>query len=323
MDLTKRLRIVRRATHDNAILPALKAIHVYDGRMQSTDGRITIDVICPELKGMTFTVNGAKFVKAVEACNGTPDKIEVKDDVLIIKQGSFRAKLPLLDKESFPLTVLEDAEKVAFKKPLKPVLDALKPFIGNDASRLWACGILFRNTFAYATNNTTVARTKCDLHTDSAAFTLPGFSVDELLLIEQEPLYFVQDESSVTFIYDSFWVRTQLFSSNWPDVDKMIPQAKSLPVIPEGLRSAVDKIVDFCPDADFQCVVFDGEMVKTTEGEISAEVSGFTLPAGRYRAIVLQNILAHAINADFSFYPNAIPFVTDNGLEGVFVGVKA
>jgi DNA polymerase III sliding clamp (beta) subunit (PCNA family) len=322
MDLTQRLRIVRRATHENAMLPALKAIHVYDGRMQSTDGRITIDVECAALVGMNFTVNGTKFVKAIEACNGAPDKLEVKEGTLIIKKGSFRAKLPLLDPQAFPLSVLSSPASLPLVSSFRVILDALKPFIGKDASRLWACGILFKENKAYATNNTVVARAEYKFSSALEPFNLPGFTVDELLLIEQEPMNIIQDDGHVTFVYDSFWVRSQTFSNAWPDIDKMIPEVKKLPEVPAGLKDAVDKIVDFCPDADFQCVVFDENFVKTTEGEISAEVGGFSLPKGRYRAVVLQNVLAHAINADFSFYPNAIPFKTDNGLSGVFVGVR-
>ena len=95
-----------------------------------------------------------------------------------------------------------------------------------------------------------------------------------------------------------------------------------IPEVVAGLNEAVTKIVDFCPDSDFQCIVLSDGKVSTTEGNISAEVEGFEVPEGRYRATVLQAVLDHATHIDFGFYPSAVPFKTDTGLQGVFVGVR-
>lgn len=321
MDLMKRMRIVKRANADNSMVAILKAIHVYDGRMQSSDGRIVIDMACPELKDMNFSVNGAKFVKAIEACDGKPDKLEVKDNTLYIAKGKFKAKLPLLDSEFPRAEFAKDAkDKMAVKVPFRTLLKAMLPFVGVDASRPWCCGILFKNGTAYATNNTVIVECPYPLQ---GTFNLPGFAAVEIAGFDHEPKSITVDDSSVTLDYGSFLFRSQLLSAGWPAVEKMLEAVTDdMPLITPGLKSAVTKIVDFCPDSDFQCIVLSEGKVSTTEGTISAEVEGFDVPPGRYRASVLQMVLDHASTIDFSFYPSAVPFTTDQGLRGIFVGVK-
>jgi DNA polymerase III sliding clamp (beta) subunit (PCNA family) len=323
MNLMSRIWLIKRGYAENSVLPALKAVHVYEGRMQSSDGKIVIDVECPELKDLTFSVNGSKFVKAIEACDGEPDSLKVTETMLIVKKAKFTAKLPLLS-EQYPRTefnyLSEAWTKIA--QPLKPAIKAVLPFVGIDASRPWCCGALFTDNKVYATNNVTVVSRLYAL-INTPAFNLPSFAMIELAALENEPKRLVVEENHVTFDYGRFMFRTQLLSPDWPDVSKMLSAVTDkIPTIPQGLPDAVEKVVNFCPDADFQCIVFDGEGVTTTEGDISAAVEGFELPKGRYRAVVLQSVLAHATHADFSFYPNAIPFRTSDGLTGVFVGVR-
>ncbi len=324
MDLASCLAIVKRATSDNALVVALKYIHVYDGRMQSSDGSIVIDAACPELDGMTFSVPGSKFVKAVDACKGNPDKIDVSESSVTIKQGKFKAKLPILE-GLFPRREFSFKDDAWFDVPdnFISTLKSVIPFVGEDASRPWCCGVLLKNKKAFATNNTTVIETDLDFGTDSLEVNIPAFAIREMINFNRPPKRCHIEAGAVTFDYGDFLFKTQLLSSTWPDLSKLLNAISSdIPEIPSDLKSAVEKVVDFCPDAEFQCIVFDGTNVSTTEGATHAEISGFELPEGKYRAVVLQKVLDHATYADFSCYPNPIPFKTDDGLRGVFVGVR-
>jgi hypothetical protein len=323
MDLMARIWLIKRGYAENSVLPALKAVHVHNGRIQSSDGKIVIDVECPELKDLTFSVNGSKFVKAIEACDGAPDKLTVTETYLTIKKGKFSARLPLLS-EQYPRTEFEydDKEWIRITQPLKPAIKAVMPFVGIDASRPWCCGALFTDNKMFATNNTVVV-TRTYALINAAKFNLPAFAMTELAALDKEPTRMIVASNHVTFDYGHFYFRSQLLSSDWPDVSRMLDAVTpKIPVVVEGLAKAVAKVVDFCPDDEFQCIVFDGKNVTTTEGDISAVVEGFELPEGRYRAVVLQSVLAHATHADFASYPGAIPFRTDDGLSGVFVGVR-
>ena len=325
MNLLEKMRIIKRGTADNAVVAALQFVHVYEGRIQSTDGKIVIDAQCDELKGMTFSVPGTKFVKAIEACNGNPKKIELTDTNLQIQDGKFKVKLPLYDgtypKREFAFKH-EDMVKVI--APLHPLLRRLSPFIGEDASRPWCCGVLFRDGMVTATNNTSIVTGSYVFDKPVPAFNLPMFAITEMLTFGREPLACFVDEVSATFDYGDFMFKTQLLPSDWPDTSKLLgaPSDKLKPV-PDALLEAVDKITAFCPDSDFQCIVFDTDKISTAEGTTFAELAGFELSQGRYRAVVLRTVLNEASHVDFSAYPNPIPFTTDAGLRGVFVGVRA
>jgi len=325
MNLSAQLNIIQRATKDNAMVIALQFIHVYDSRMQASDGRIVVDVPCLQLAGFEFSVHGTKFVKAVEACGGSPDTIEIVDGKLLIKRGKFKAKLPLYE-GTYPRREFEDAKGNWIKVPgnLHDTLRAVLPFIGEDASRPWCCGALFKGGKIYATNNTSVVRGVLPFEKD-VTFNLPSFTIKEMLAMSGEaPAYCYVDDVSVTFKYGwDLLIKTQLLAKDWPDIDKMLEAVPAdMPSIHPDLLSSIDKVVSFCPDEDFQCIVFDGKAVATTDGATFAEVDGFDLPPGRYRASILKNVLGQALNADFSKYPNAIPFKTVTGLVGVFVGVR-
>jgi hypothetical protein len=320
MNLIARIWLIKRGFAENSVLPALKAVHVYKGRMQSSDGKIVIDVDCPELKDLEFSVNGSKFVKAIEACDGAPDELKVTESNLLVRKGAFRARLPLLP-VGYPRTDFEYEKNQWLKiPPIKGILRSLLPFIGIDASRPWCCGALFKAGAIYATNNAVIATTPYEA---LPIFNLPSFAVTEILGIDEEPTNIAVAENHITLQYRHFLFRSQILPTDWPDMEKLLGAVPdNIPEIQPGLPMAIDKVVDFCPDADFQCIVFNEDSVATTEGDISAAVEGFKLPKGRYRAVVLQSVLAHATHADFSTYPNAVPFKTSDGLRGVFVGVR-
>jgi DNA polymerase III sliding clamp (beta) subunit (PCNA family) len=323
MNMLEKVAILKMALSDNAMVPALKCLSVVNGDCCSSDGRISIMTHVPELEKHNFVTNGTKFAKAVDAAGGKFDKIELDAQVLNLKAGRLKVKLPLLD-VTYPDNWTHDLQTAATHVPQDFVdkLRELKPFIGNDASRPWCCGVLYQSKTLTATNNVIIAQT--DVALDADKFNLPGHTIETMLAINECPTLMWVDSNRVIFSYASgFFLSTRLLDANWPDVNKLIEGAtKTLPTIPDDLSTAIQKVLAFCPDTDFQCIVFDGTKVATTEGETSAEYEGLEIPKSRFRAVVLESVLNHATHADFSQYPNPIPFQTSDGVRGVFTGVR-
>jgi len=315
------LNFVRGAVATKDLVPVLTHFHVRDGRIQGGNGRIAIDAPCEELKDFNFTVPAVKFLKSVDACNGEPKLKITPSNKLSVKKGAFKALLPLADNTSFPY-VVNELTKNKLNTDLLTIFKKLKPFVGDDASRPWSCGILLRNNFAYATNNVVLA--KVPIVWPYMDVNIPLFAVDELLRIGFAPNSIGIADNRIIFNFvDDSWLSTQLFVDEWPDVDPMFKDSDSISLIPNELKSAIETVLPFCPDEKFPRIKLSNETVSTDDGEMSAEVSGFNFGVEAYfRAEPLLQVLTQADEIDFSFYPDPCPFRGD-GIEGILVGVRS
>ena len=222
--MLKTLNFVKGAVSTKDLIPVLTNFHFYSGRVQGGNGRITIDAPL-ELGGIDITVPAVPFLKAIDTCEGILDFENLKITEagrLSIKKGKFRSVLPLSNSDEFPL--VEPSEgKARHVPPILSALKRLRPFVGDDATRPWACGVLFKNGYAYATNNVVMTRVIMDF--GDCEFNLPGFAVDELLRINKEPESIIIDDNAVTFFFGKLgWLRSQLFSAEWPDVERFFEE---------------------------------------------------------------------------------------------------
>lgn len=320
--MLKTLRFVRGAVAEKDLVPVLTHFRVYDGRIQGGNGRLSIDASCLDLKGLDITVPAERFLKAVDGCNGEPKLKITKTSKLSISHKKFKAILPLGDNESFPMNERSKGMVIVSTKTreaLLGMLRALRPFIGVDASRPWACGILLKDGFAYATNNVILCRVPIPWKIDS--INLPSFAVDELLRIGEIPSCLWIDDTSITFEYEDAWLKSQLFDLEWPDIEKFFAAQTTKKVSPL-LFESIQRIIPFCPDPKFPVIKFSEEGVSTADGDMMAEVKGIKLPDAIFRAEPLLAVLSVATHIDFSTYPAPSPWKGENGLEGIFIGVK-
>ena len=320
--MRKILNFVKGAVSTKDLIPVLTNFHFYSGRVQGGNGRVTIDAPI-DLGGVDITVPAVPFLRAVDACDGEPILNITEGGRLTVKKGKFRSTIPLSPQTDFPLIKISVNDDALWKPApgLLRVLRTIRPFIGEDASRPWACGALFKEGYVYATNNVVIVRIPWRMP-ESDAINVPAFAIDEILRIGEEPQAFMFDESSATLFYGERWLRTQLFTVQWPDVDKFFGDV-SLNCVPTGLLEAVRKVLPFCADAKFPSITLNAEGVHTAEGTMGASVAGYELPTCRFRAEPLLLTLTHATEIDLTKYPAPVPFRGENGLQGVLVGLKA
>lgn len=317
------LRFVRGAVSKKDSIPVLTHFHIYEGRIQGTNGRLTIDAPCSELSKFDLTVPAEIFLKAVDACQGEPNLTLEGEGKLRVKGGGFKALIPLGDHAIYPRGKRDSGSGTALSSDINLLtpLRALAPFIGEDASRDWACGVLFRNGIAYATNNAVLAASPACLF--PMDLNLPFFLVEELIRIGREPSIIYATENSASFGYaDGSWIKAQLLSAEWPDLEKLLPQfGEVLPPVPVGLALAVERVRPFCPDPKIPLIQFSVLGVGTIDGDRSACVGDYNLPLGQYRAEPLLGVLASAAEADFARYPQPVPWRGRAGVRGILVGV--
>ena len=314
------LNLVRGAVSTKNLLPVLTHFHLYAGRVQGGNGKVVIDVPCSELRNFNCTVPAERFLKAIDACDGNPKFKLTEGGKLTVSRAKFRATLPLADHESFPVVELERNRTTSYGSDvaLLPVLRKLYPFIGEDASRPWSCGILFRGGYAWATNNVCLARVPYTL----PEILLPVFAVDELLRIAQEPSSVDQGDNWIGFRFEGgWWMRAQKLVNAWPGVEKFIPTALTgNSWDAQQIAEAVRKVIPFCPDPKQPVVETGPQGVSTLQGEMSAVVGQEGLPETRWRAEPLLAALDAATHIDLSTYPGAC-YWHGEGIDGVVVGL--
>jgi len=127
---------------------------------------------------------------------------------------------------------------------------------------------------------------------------VPGWAIDEILRMGQEPSLFGVSDNSITFYFDDIWIKTQLIKAPWPleTVDKIVASIpKRLPEVPEDLALAVEKITPFCRDPKFPVILMQADGVTTEDFDHQAEVRGLDdLPTLRFDARPLNLVLSKA-----------------------------
>lgn len=318
--MLEQLKFVKGAVSTKDFVPALSHFHIAAGRITGFNGNMAISA--PIAIDLDCCPKGDAFIKAVQACGSTVQLHLTPAGKLAVRSGKFRAFVECVDAQSWPM-VQPEGTAVELAGDLLPALRLLLPFIGEDASRPWAHGVLLNGNFAYATNNVILAQ-----HWLPSYFPfkvcVPRYAVQELVRIGEEPTRMELTATSATVHYDgNRWLRTNLVNNDWPDVDHMlskaIPDADTAPV-PDELWEALATLKPFL---DAYLRVYCTERALTTALEDGASVE-FNWPHGMacFNHAMFSKLEGVAKRANFERYPLPVPWFADN-VRGLFMGMRA
>jgi hypothetical protein len=319
---------VRGAVSQRDLLPVLTHFAVSQGRIHGYNGRVHISAPAPSLAHLPgFTVPAQLALAALDACGEAEPVLEMAGDKVRVTDGAnFSAVLPIGPIDAFPISPVPAKCKKLGNAQLLPVLRALRPFVGEDASRPWCASIKFHGAVAMATNNVAMAAMGLPKSWPlTLSCALPVFTVDELLRIGEEPVAVAPDGDHALFFYlpQQVWLRTVLVADGWPNAMAVLHSAHAGAVmrnIPAGLLAAVQHVLPFCPDPHVPAIVLDKDQVTTQQGVSTARVAGFSHLAGTYHATPLQLVLAAATGAAWDKAPR-VPWKGPGGLDGVLMGM--
>jgi len=312
------LKLIKGAVATKNLVPVLTHLHIYDKRIQATNGIVSIDAPFPYFDDLRITVPAQKFIKAAEICKGEFDVNITKAGKLSIKKKKFRALLPLSENESFPL-ILPTIQTTPINVDILPILRQLEPFISEDASRPWSRSIHFKDGYAYATNNIVIARVPAQ---GVPNITIPAPGIDELLRVNYPPVSIDVAEYMLIFhLPGNAWIASSLIEEKWPEVEHLIPECNPEP-LPDNFLESLQKILPFCEDPKFPVIHLGAFGMATAEGDSQAMLDIGDFPECKFRAEPLMQVAERAYAIDFSKYPAPCPFIGDDGLVGVVVGMR-
>lgn len=316
--MLKELKFVMGAVAKKDFLPALTHFRIENGRVRGFNG--TLALCSPIPFDIDCTPKADALVRAIQHCDDTVALAMTKAGRLSVRSGAFKAFIDCVDTE----TPHVDPTGDIFQFDGEAILKAIKtvaPFVSDDASRPWSNGVLLRGQSVFATNNVTLVEYWAGSEFPKEC-CIPAAAVKEVLRINEAPTHGQADDHSLTLHFsDGRWVRTQLLSTEWPDLSKIF-NVESNPVpMNEAIFQGLVKVKPFA-DKIGRIYFRDGGLhtaLEENEGA-SVEVEGFT-ETGSYQIDMLSLLEGVAERIDWSMYPKPAMFFGDR-VRGAIVGLR-
>lgn len=316
--MLEQLKFVQGSVAKKDFLPALTHFVIEHGTVRGYNG--TISLCSPIPFDIACKPKAEQLVRAIGNCSDTVKLSITQAGRLSIKSGSFRALVECVDGDT--PHVLPSGEDVQVNgAAILAALKAVQPFIGEDASRPWCNGVLFRGPSVFATNNVTLVEYWAQ-DTLPVVVNIPRQAVREILRIGEPPTHAQCDSSSVTFHYDGGrWLRTHLLDCAWPDLSAVLDKpCTPAPIDPE-LFTGLATVKPFADKLE-RALFRDGHIKTHATDEEGASYALAGLPPdGAYNISMLELLEGVAVTADFSLYPKPCLFFGEN-IRGAIVGMR-
>jgi hypothetical protein len=239
------------------------------------------------------------LIKALEKCTDATQITQLGDGRLSIQSGKFRAFVPCLTDELLG-NVTPDSPCAHINPAVFNSLRIVAPIAKENAERIMLASVLLRSGSAVATDGKIMMESWHGV--DLPPCIVPKSFVNIIAKIEKPPIHFGFSPSSATFYFDDgSWIRTQLYTERWPDVDKVLNMQNTQWAIPGGFWEGIAKIADLSDEN--RHVYFGDKMVRTApvgdEHGAMCEVDGALPPNLCFNIDHLLMIGDKATSVDF------------------------
>lgn len=316
--MLKELKFVQGAVAKKDFVPAMTHFAIEDGTVRSYNG--TLALCSPIPFDINCKPKAGPLVQAISNCDDTVTLSMTPAGKLRIQSGKFKAFVDCIEGET--AHVVPEGQEVNFDgEQILKAFKTLSPFVGDDASRPWTNGILLRGQSAFATNNVCLVEYWVGAQIPFTA-NIPFQAIREMLRINEAPTHAQLTEGSITFHYtDGRWIRSQLYSTSWPDLSRVLDRECAPVAIDERIFEGLEVIKPFADKLGR--VFFHGEAVKTHMEEgigASYDMPGFQVE-GIYQIEMLKLLKGVCHKIDFTAYPNPCIFFGDR-LRGAIIGMR-
>ena len=312
------LKFVMGSIAKKDFLPALSHFRIEHGRVRGFNG--TLALSAPIKCDINCTPKAVPLVKAIQNCETTISLHMTEKGKLAVKSGQFKAYIECIEGE----TPHVEPDGEFFDIDGQAIFDAIKvleKFIGNDASRPWSNGVLFKGFSAYATNNVVAVEFWIGKGFP-IEFNLPESAIIEMLRIGEPPERAQFKDTCLTFHYSGErWLRTQLLDSQWPDFGKILNKTTKCVPFDDRIFEALETIKPFLDKMGR--VYFFNDYVSTHQ-DINDGASFFLPDMGFEGIYAYENVMLlrnTAKSIDYSETPAPALFFGDR-IRGAIIGFR-
>jgi len=239
---------------------------------------------------------------------------------LSVKSGAFSAFVPCWH-EGIP-SLAPDPPLAAISDSLKSGFEMISGFtVDNDKKKIVECSILLQANSMIATDGACMLEFWHGI--DLPVCILPKTFVSAVMNTKKALKAFGYSGNSCTFWFeDDSWIKSQLYSEEWPDISKIFKDCNPEP-LPAGFYDALRNIEPFSLGKEAEKVVYfyDGQLQShrdKSEGAI-CEVPG--IKHGPAFNIKRLKRIEHCIQT-VDFYSSNCAFFFGAGVRGALMGVR-
>lgn len=312
------LKFCQGAISKKDFVPSLKHFVIEYGQIRSFNGTLALSSPIPF--NIACKPRADTLIKAISNCDETVQLALTPAGRLSVKSGSFKAFIDCVQEETPHAT--PEGEIVHFDgDALLAGLKEVAPFIGDDASRRWANGVLFEKQCLLATNNVTLVQYWVGFDFPCVV-NIPREAVKEMLRINEGPTFAQVTEHSITFHYTGDrWLRTQLFdATSWPDIGRILDIPSEQKPINTAIFAGIDVIKPFV-DQMGSVFFMDGRMATHKEENEGASFDLEMPYTGCFNVKMLELLKDTVKTIDWSKAPAPCQFQGDR-LRGAIIGMK-
>jgi len=202
--------------------------------IRATDLEIGIEVKTQDIdihQIGSFTVNGKKLLDIIRILNDNEITLELDNEVLHIKQGKSKFKLPTFNASNFPLfpnkenkakISLDSLALIKNLKKITPAIDSNNPKYELNGALI---DIQKENTFIVGTDTRRLAIASLTNASDNElSIIVPKKAIIEIekLFLDQIDIFY--DEQELIIENDKFFIFTKLINGKFPDYNRIIPK---------------------------------------------------------------------------------------------------
>jgi DNA polymerase III sliding clamp (beta) subunit (PCNA family) len=313
------LNFVKGAVARKDFVPVQQHFLIRGGIIRAFNGLIGLSSPIPV--DIDCAPKANQLIKAIESCEGTVALSLTETGRLLVRSGRFKTFVDTTEPETFPVYAPQ-GKRINLDSDILPALRYLEPFIADDASRQWACGIMLDGESAFATNNIVLQQYWLGFKFPCRV-NIPGAAIRELLRIGESPTALQMDETRVTFFYpEQRQITTNVYETEWPQTDQLLSRDSNQSPFPDGFFDVIERLIPFCDDLGR--VYFTGNRISTSPDPDNAGTT-IDLPgvpvAGCFNAKQLLRLKDVALSIDFESYPLPSLFYGDVA-RGLIVGLR-
>lgn len=312
------LKFVKGAVAKKDYEAALTHFQIKGGKVIGYNGAISL--CSPIPIDLDVVPRAVPFVKAINACQDSVSLSVTATGRLSIRSGPFKSFVECMPLEEFPVIEPSGTYTPLTGIDFLSALKSVEEFIGKDASRPWARGVLFRGQSLYATNNIILIQYWMPV-LFPVEINLPQEAVRELLRIGVAPNGMWLNNNTVTFDYgENCWLQSRLFPSDWPDVSRILDRESTQVPMTDEFFKVLERLSPFVDKVE-AIYLRPGVLTTALDEAVSTSEEMHIADDGCYNIFQVRALEGIAQTIDWTQYPAPCVFYGE-GLRGALSGMR-
>lgn len=189
------------------------------------------------------------LIEALSKCDDSFSLTQLDNGRLSIKSGKFKAVVPCLD-PALMQSASPDPMIVGITNKFKEAVEAVGVLASENAQHVLTASVLMNGPSVISTNRVMLMEAWHGLDLPPNV-PLPKQFVAALVKQKKNLVGFGYSNCSATFYFeDGCWLRTQLYSDEWPDVSRILNREANLWSIDPGFFKSLEAVMPFSEDGN-------------------------------------------------------------------------